>query len=348
MAVQSIAPVGHVARPDRPESILRRITDAQNPTSHIGSMTQVDEPLLRESADIDEQAIPEIPDTDQGKASGVIRLLEAGHFRGVADVRLRINFFDELSARAQAAAQPITQEQTVQLVDAVKSGVEEIIASLVTDQETNDALKNLSVDFDLAVESAVQQAMAGQPIDGSSLESSLQAAFGTLVQQVRDEFAARAEEPPVPADEDAEIVATGESGLTQRVGATTNTELTTQDPQEVVGAASFGSPGLEDVDFLNTEPVDPASFPSRGLDPAQADNPENVQIVEQSSETLDEAIASLTQAFQEALVVLIDSIQSTVTLSDPSPPTGNGVAYQNFLAIYNDLRGINSGMDQLV
>ena len=265
MAVQSIAPIGHMARLDRPEPILRRITDGQSPTSRIGSMTQVDEPVLREPADTGGQAIPEIPDADQGKAPGVIRLLEAGHFRGVADVRLRINFFDELSARAQTAARPIVQEQTAQLVDAVKSGVEEIIASLVTDQEAIDALKNLSVDFDLAVESAVQQAMAGQPIDRSILESSLQTAFDTLVQQVRDEFAAGAQEPPVSADEDAEGVATGESSLTQRVAVTTNTGLTTQAPQGAAGAASFGSRGIEDVDLLNTESVDPAPFPSRGL-----------------------------------------------------------------------------------
>ena len=32
-------------------------------------------------------------------AKGVLRLLEAGHFRGVADVRLRINFQQELSAQ---------------------------------------------------------------------------------------------------------------------------------------------------------------------------------------------------------------------------------------------------------
>ena len=35
---------------------------------------------------------------DDEKVKGVIRLLQEGHFKGVADVRLRINFFDELTA----------------------------------------------------------------------------------------------------------------------------------------------------------------------------------------------------------------------------------------------------------
>lgn len=38
----------------------------------------------------------------QGEAKGVVRLLEEGHFKGVADVRLRINFHEQLSASAEA------------------------------------------------------------------------------------------------------------------------------------------------------------------------------------------------------------------------------------------------------
>ena len=38
-----------------------------------------------------------------GRANGVLRLLESGHFKGVADVRLRINFHEQLSPQAAAA-----------------------------------------------------------------------------------------------------------------------------------------------------------------------------------------------------------------------------------------------------
>ncbi len=34
----------------------------------------------------------------EGRANGVISLLQAGHFKGVADIRLRINFYDEIQA----------------------------------------------------------------------------------------------------------------------------------------------------------------------------------------------------------------------------------------------------------
>jgi hypothetical protein len=54
--------------------------------------------------------LPEAPETEQEhEQPGVLRLLQEGHFKGVADVRLRINFYEELQgiesqARVDAAA----------------------------------------------------------------------------------------------------------------------------------------------------------------------------------------------------------------------------------------------------
>ena len=52
---------------------------------------------------------------------------------------------------------------------------------------------------------------------------------------------------------------------------------------------------------------------------------------------LTAALASLTQTFDEALAELLGSIQITLALPELSPPSGNGVAYDKFLAIYNGL-----------
>ena len=66
----------------------------------------------------DDTVAPPTQDVDSSntRAKGVLRLLEAGHFRGVADVRLRINFFDELSAKATADAQQAAVAGTANLV----------------------------------------------------------------------------------------------------------------------------------------------------------------------------------------------------------------------------------------
>ena len=55
---------------------------------------------------------------------------------------------------------------------------------------------------------------------------------------------------------------------------------------------------------------------------------------------LDGALASLTTVFDELLSGLGDSIATALRLPDPSPPSGNGSAYEKFLAMYNSLRGM--------
>ncbi|HKQ49560.1 MAG TPA: hypothetical protein VJZ71_15920 [Phycisphaerae bacterium] len=46
------------------------------------------------------------PDSDEEEARGVVRLLQSGHFKGVADLRLRLNHFDELSHESLPAVEP--------------------------------------------------------------------------------------------------------------------------------------------------------------------------------------------------------------------------------------------------
>ena len=53
---------------------------------------QIDEPSPTEP----QSDIQNTDDTEDGK--GVLRLLQEGHFKGVSDVRLRINFFEKLNA----------------------------------------------------------------------------------------------------------------------------------------------------------------------------------------------------------------------------------------------------------
>jgi len=64
------------------------------------------EPPVEPPADLPVQPPVEQPAAERQR--GVIRLLQEGHFKGVADLRLRINFFDELAA-AGTEQQPIAE-----------------------------------------------------------------------------------------------------------------------------------------------------------------------------------------------------------------------------------------------
>ncbi len=52
---------------------------------------------LAEETDSPVVDTPDSTESDTQEARGVIRLLEEGHFKGVADIRLRINFAEELA-----------------------------------------------------------------------------------------------------------------------------------------------------------------------------------------------------------------------------------------------------------
>jgi hypothetical protein len=59
-------------------------------------------PKEDETSQIPEDSTRLAEDHKEGKAPrGVLRLLQEGHFKGVADLRLRINFFDQLAAIGQ-------------------------------------------------------------------------------------------------------------------------------------------------------------------------------------------------------------------------------------------------------
>ena len=72
------------------------------------------------------------------RGRGVLRLLEAGHFKGVADVRLRINFHDELEARAAERGREALGGATDALIDSVAGGVSSLVEAQSAQQQGTD------------------------------------------------------------------------------------------------------------------------------------------------------------------------------------------------------------------
>ena len=244
---------------------------------------------------------------DTEKTRGVIRLLEAGHFKGVADVRLRINFFEELSARASANAKPVAVEQSGVMVEAVQAKVDELLSAFVVDESTQASLNQLVADFESAVQAAVADSST-EALSSDALASSIQAAFDTLVQNIEVLLA-----PPPSTTDPAHPI--GDDAVT--VSPTKPTTIRSIDGTTIDAAA----------------PVVDATEPTETSDTS-------------TTVTLDDAIAALAEAFSAALFDLLASIQSATTLSDPAPSNGHGSAYDKFLAIYNELRGVATTVDQ--
>ncbi len=204
---------------------------------------------------------PQENDTEKG----VLRNLLEGHFNGVSDVRLRINFFEELAAIEAAKVQTVAAEK----VGGVLESVGGVVNSFLTGEnkpsdEQIAGVKEFHETFTQAVGESQNEPAAD-----------LTTAFDDFVEALRNLFAS-----PVKTPEEIIIPETEDVGTTE--GSST-TELPWQT-------------------FLD----------------------------------------NLQSAFTAASDELTKSFSDLQILPELSEPNGNGVAYEKFLAIYNDLRGLGT------
>ena len=256
----------------------------------------------------------------EDEAKGVLRLLEAGHFKGVADVRLRINFFEELSAQAAADAVPAAVDGVEDLLTTMRATIAtfaDAVASSGTsgDESSSEALVNLTENFETQVESLIQDLTTAGSVDEESLESAIRASFEEFLGGLAELFAPPADAPPAPIPDPEPV------------------EPPVQDGDDSVTETTSGSEAVQPEDAVPSEPQETTPVPD------VADEPTFEQVY-------DEALTSLKEAFEAALAELLSSLDGTLRLGEPSAPAGNGGAYDKFLAIYNQLRGGGSSVDQ--
>lgn len=141
----------------------------------------------------------------EGRAKGVLRLLQEGHFKGVADVRLRINFHEAITQRQTAQVKEAAREGVGAVVETVASEVNALIESSELGEDQAAALGDLLSTFAAAAEEAETFFRASNTPRLEDLMSVLQDAFDTLQASVQalfaSEEAALDEASPSPAAE---------------------------------------------------------------------------------------------------------------------------------------------------
>lgn len=237
---------------------------------------------VAEIAQDDSGAVAVVSDveSDGDKVSGVMRLLQDGHFRGVADVRLRINFHDEISALQSEKEGAVIEEGVGDIIEALQT---ELTASLEASPPEGDLAA--SIDEESALMFAELMSIPQRDTGESSLRTSdviseIQAAFDTFVISI----SASPEEES--SDGTPDMVSSG------------------------LNAATLLESGEEEGEKLTTQ------------------------------EALDQLIANLTETFSSKLSSLEKLLNEISVLPDLSGPTGNGKAYNKFLAIYSNMYGL--------
>lgn len=271
-----------------------------------------DPPALARPAGPDRKLVEEVETrhekTDPAKTDntpGVIRLLEAGHFKGVADVRLRINFYDELVQRSGQRAAEQFQSGADSLTQSVAREAASLVATLGGDDAAAGAAENLIAEFEASVQSAVETAGSEGSITVDETAASIQAAFDALVDQLR-ELLDPIEDATGPAAETPTLT-------TQSLTDGRDAKVTTTPVEPVKVENQVGGAG-DDVVLLSP-------------------------VVEPTPLALDEVLAALASMFEQALTDLIEAVESVSQRPDPAPAPGNGAAYAKFMEIYNQLGG---------
>jgi hypothetical protein len=218
---------------------------------------QIDEPSPTEP----QSDIQNTDDTEDDK--GVLGLLQEGHFKGVSEVRLHINFFEQLSAIEAGKLQAVAEQK----VNAVLESVGGIVDTFL--EEENELTEEQTASVSELQETFFQAASGytNEPV------TDLNNAFDDFVEALRDLFA-----PPA---------------LTQEENTTTEAE----------------NPDAPELPWQT--------------------------FIEDLQSAFTTATNELTQAFAEVRI-----------LPELSEPNGNGVAYEKFLAIYNELRGLQTPTDE--
>lgn len=129
------------------------------------------------------------------RTKGVLRLLMDGHFKGVADVRLRINFHDELSAVQQGAARASVGDQTAAVTEAVGAELANMAAAAGLDETGAAQAAELQAAFETAVAEAAEAFGAAESPSVGDLAGDIRVAFDALATGVESLLAPPAAEP---------------------------------------------------------------------------------------------------------------------------------------------------------
>lgn len=270
-----------------------------------------------------------------GRAKGVLRLLQEGHFRGVADVRLRINFHEELMALQNEAVKSAAPDKLQFVSDAVNTQVDALIESGNLTEEQQTTVGQLRQTFLDTAQQLIDEFLGAERPQSDALAAGLQDAFDAFLESLTSLLLP--EEPPVPPvgeQPDVELPVDDTADQSPDVPPEGSPEST---PTE---GSSEPAPDPLDVEAPTDAPVgeSPGVPPDNTSEPAPPEDPQEPAAGVFDAEAF---LGGLIASFDAALAELVEGMRTTQVLPELSPPNGNGKAYAKFLAIYNELWGLD-------
>ena len=206
-------------------------TGISKSTENQQSEVSAEEVKVAETPDESADQITQNPDEEMGQSTidnghqrGVIRNLLAGHFKGVADVRLRINFNDELSALEQEEMSKAIDKGIADLTTLIDSAAGAALGSSEIDEVTSatisDALDTLKANLSQLAEE--------DPMSPESLVEKIQNSYEDFAASLAP--AADEHEQVEPIDSGTVEIATIADEVEAEEPVADNSESVTEEP----------------------------------------------------------------------------------------------------------------------
>ena len=246
------------------------------------------------------------PETEsEEKLPGVLRLLQEGHFKGVADVRLRISHFEAIQAMESQHLRTVAAGGFESLNQSVEDQVAALKDSGLLSEEQTLALDA----FLKSLQDAQSESLNGGGLSVQELIESFQAKLDDLMGLL---------DPPAPT-------AAPEAELPTEPAAV---------PEEPVVELAEPQAAPDEI---------PAAGVEGQLPPAEEPVAEPVEAAPAEPQPVEaNPLQQLVLDFQASVLQALDDLQSGLTgtsaLPPISEPSGNGKAYAKFLAIYESIQ----------
>ncbi len=285
----------------------------------------VSEPPVSEPLSVEEP----LTEQEEEELPGVIRNLLEGHYTGVADVRLRINFADVLAAIEQEQMQAAAAEQ----IDGMLVTVGATIAGLLGSTEAAKA-----EELEGPIEAPAEEPSESPTEEQLAAIGEYQVAFVQEVNESKEVFITS----EAPSQE--ELVAGLNGAFESFVASLISTfePGPAPEPEAVAPPVITTSEGIEGESEPDELIVEEGGAEGTGETNGEAPEPE---IPAEPGFDYQGFIESLTTSFMSALDGLINALNEVHALAELSEPNGNGVAFDKFLAIYNELQNPEMGDD---
>jgi hypothetical protein len=112
---------------------------------------------------------------------GVIRLLQDGHFKGVADVRLRINFYDELHSIEHQNLQTVVENGVKNIMESVGGSIDSFLSSAASAEEISKSINDLEDGFVDAINQSKEDFLISNGSSKDAFLTGINSAFETFV-----------------------------------------------------------------------------------------------------------------------------------------------------------------------